>query len=232
MLQRHPKLRAPLITAFALAELSLAVLLQCSHGKAVVAFSYAAVVLACAFCALCAARTPSYLATQLALVCAVFADYFLVVLPEIRQLPAMLFFSVTQLLFFLRLFLEDPSPARRRVHTVLRASLSAAAILLTLAVLGEKADAVALVSMFYYANLVLNAVFSFLLYGKRSLLGIGFVLFLCCDTVVGLNAISPYLTLSHDSWLHRLINPGFNLAWVFYVPCLSLLCVSPLQKRR
>lgn len=212
--------------AFFATEAILGLLLQiASNGEATRLYSYACVVLACLFCATFAARTPSYLFTQLALLLTVGADWFLVMREPREQLPAMLFFSGTQLAYFLRIYFSDGSALRRRVHLILRASVCLAVFLITLLVLGEGADAVALVSTFYYANLLLNIVFAFLV-GGVSFFSVGLVLFAMCDTIIGLACIDPYLSIPKDTLLWRMLFPGFDLAWAFYVPSQALLATS------
>lgn len=220
-----------LCAIFVLAELVLAVCLQTVGGRAADLCRYAVVVLACLFCILFFEKNTSYVLTQLALICTVGADYFLVASLEPKQLPAMLFFSVTQLAYFARLYLEDSSRRRRTVHLVLRLGLSVLSLILTLAVLGEGADAVALVSMFYYANLILNLVFAMLDFRAQALMAVGFLLFLLCDTVIGLSFLKHYIVLSPDSWVHSLFSVGFDLAWAFYAPSQVLLALSLLPKR-
>ena len=143
----------------------------------------------------------------------------------------MIFFSVTQICYFLRLYFEDTDGKRKKWHLVCRIFLSLAAITLTLAVLGKNSDAVAVVSMFYYANLILNTVFAFIGFKKNPLFAIGLLLFILCDTVVGLSMIDGYLPVSQDSLIYKMTHPGFNLAWVFYVPSQTLLSISLLPKR-
>ena len=161
------------------AELSLGILLQITSGKAVVLFSYLSVVLACLFCALFCERSAAYVTTQAALLCTVCADWFLVVTEPRRQLPAMLFFSVAQLLYAVRL-LHAQSHLARRVHLMIRASLSFLSVLATLLVLGKNCDAVAIVSLFYYVNLVLNILYAFLAGRRERIFAVGLVLFLLC----------------------------------------------------
>ncbi len=221
-----------LCVSFVLIEGFLGVFLQCAEGDAVRVSSYASVVLACLFCVAFASRHLAYWFTQAALLCTVGADYFLVLIVEREQLPAMIFFLFAQTFYFLRLYFEDKNKTRRRVHLAVRAGTVAVALLLTVLVLGEKADAVALVSMAYYASLLLNVVFSFLQNGFRSLFSWGLALFILCDTVVGLSCIDPYLTIPTDSFLHVLLNPDFNLAWVFYLPSQVLLALSLLGKSK
>ena len=138
----------------------------------------------------------------------------------------MIFFLFVQTFYFSRLYLEDTCKARRRIHLYLRLSLSVAALLLTYAVLGETCDALALVSMAYYTNLLLNIVFSFLENGWRSLFTLGLVLFVLCDTLIGLACLGPYIMIPEDSFVWTLIYPGFDLAWAFYLPSQMLLSMS------
>lgn len=216
------------ILAFCIAELTLGVLVQTTSGTALVWISYAAILLACAFVALCFEATPRWLLTQIALLFTVCADYFLVVKGAEQQFLAMLFFSVTQLAYAARLFVEDTSKARRTAHLAARVGVPLLVIAVTLIVLGSGADRVALISMFYFANLALNVVFAFL-QGKASLLlAIGLTLFLCCDVFIGLSLIEGWLPLTKGSILYVLAHPGFNAAWVFYVPSQTLLALSAL----
>ena len=99
---------------------------------------------------------------------------------------------------------------------------------MTPAVLQASTDALALVSMVYYVNLILNLLFSFLQFRKQPLLSVGFLLFLLCDTVIGLNMLDAYLPISRESLLYAVIDPGFNLAWAFYLPSQTLLAISLL----
>lgn len=209
----------------------LGVLLQTVQGSVPINLRYASVVLACLFCVAFAEKSASYFLTQLALIFTVGADYFLVYRTDILQLPAMLCFSVVQIAYFLRLYFEDGSLTRRRVHVILRAVLSVLVLGVTAAVLGKNCDAVAMASMFYYANLVLNAIFACMSFKKNPIFAVGLVLFILCDTVIGLSMIDAYLPVAGDSLLYRVLSPGFDLAWAFYLPSQALLAVSLLPSR-
>ena len=216
--------------AFLAIEALLGVLLQTASGRAVSLYSYASVLLAFLFCAVLALPTRAYLFTQLGLLFTVFADYFLVYLPVQKKLPAMLLFLVAQLCYYLRLRTAEHGK-RRRTHALCRLGASLLALLLTLSVLRENADALALVSMLYYANLILNIVFAFAAAEKPPLFAVGLVLFLCCDTLIGLSLLGTYFPLSEGSLLYRIVYPGFNLAWAFYLPSQALIAISLLPKR-
>ena len=209
----------------------LGVLMQTVQGSVPINLRYTAVVLACLFCVLFVEKSLAFVLTQAALLCTVGADYFLVWRTDMLQLPAMLFFSVVQIAYFLRLYFEDESQTRRRVHLGLRAALSVAAVGVTVMVLGKNCDAVAVVSMFYYANLILNAVFAFASFKKNAIFAIGLALFILCDSVIGFSLIDTYLPISEQSVIYKIIYPGFDLAWAFYLPSQALLAVSLLPER-
>ena len=103
---KNKKILIAAVLTFIITEMTLGILLQVIMGRASELVSYTAVVLACLFCVLFAERSKSYLFTQTALICTVCADYFLVYSEEMRQLPAMVFFSITQICYFLRLYFQ------------------------------------------------------------------------------------------------------------------------------
>ena len=214
---------------FILIEATLGYLIQTAEG--LVAHCYSAVVIACYFFLLFAEKSPTFWLTQIGLFYTVCADWFLVVLVPMRQLTAMLFFSVTQLAYAVRLYLDSSSRRRRMLQIWVRAALSVFAIVLTASVLQGSTDPLALVSLFCYATLIGNVIFAFA-QGKRNLLfAIGLLFFLCCDTLIGLSCLGQYFPIAEDSMLYTVINPGFNLAWAFYVPSQALIALSLLPKK-
>lgn len=211
-------------------ETALGILFQTGFGNGA-HLRYATVVLACLFCILFAEKTWDYLLTQLALIATVFADFFLVLPSTPNQLPGMLCFSVAQLSYAACLAYSENRPRYLRIQLWSRGILSVATLAVTVAVLGRGADAVALVSMFYYVNLVLNLVFAWTQIPHRILMAVGLTLFLCCDTVIGLAFLDGYLPVDKASLIYRIIHPGFDLAWAFYLPSQMLLAISLLSKQ-
>ena len=147
-----------------------------------------------------------------------------------KQLPAMIFFLGAQILYAARLYLIA-GKTERRVQLILRVALCAVIVGVTLVVLAKNTDALAIVSMLYYAQLILNVAFAFVKFHSRAMLAVGFLLFLLCDTVIGLDLINGYLPISPDALLYKIIRPGFNLAWVFYLPSQVVLSLSLLPKK-
>lgn len=214
--------------AFLIVEIQLSYLIQTKQSE--FNYSYFAIVLACAFCFLFAEKSKSYLFTQIALLCTVGADYFLVFTNEKDQLAGMIFFCGTQIAYFLRIFFEEENPKARKIHLITRVSVSVVVLAATCIVLGAKTDPLALVSMFYYTNLILNIIFAFIHFKSSYLLAIGLVCFVICDTFIGFANIGPYMSISESSIIYKLLNADFDIAWAFYVPSQALLSISLLNK--
>lgn len=214
---------------FLTAELAFLIAIQLTHGRINDLLCVLSVALALIFSCMFGNRSRDGILISLALLFTLVADTILQFSDPIQRLPAMLFFSAAQLLYAL-LLLSELAWGNRKKRLFLYAATEAAALLLTVAVLREKADAVSLVSLFYYATLVVNILSAFR--ARRSLtFAIGLVFFLLCDTVVGLDVmILEYIPLSPDSLFYRLTHTGINLAWLFYVPAQTLIAFSVTER--
>lgn len=232
MIIQNRSLRTAVVALFVAVEATLGVLLQTLPGRAADACRFGAIILCCSFCLLFIRHSHAYILTQLALLCTVGADYFLVWSQPMVQLPAMLVFLAAQSAYAARLHLTDPCRARRRVQGWTILALGAVVLVITRLVLGTNTDALAVVSMLYYTVLVLNVVFAMTRIRSNPLLAIGLVLFLCCDTVIGLDMMDAYLPIPSDALLYRVIHPGFDLAWACYLPSQVLITLSLLVGTR
>lgn len=163
------------------------------------------------------------------LACTVMADLFLVVWQPQQQLWGMVWFLCAQSLYAVKLQRMKHSKALG----IVRIALTGIGALVTVVVLQEKTDALAVISVCYYANLIMNIVQSMANFRKVPLLAIGFVLFLLCDTVIGLQvAAGGYLPISEGSLLYRIIFMDFFLSWFFYLPSQVLIALSSLQNEQ
>lgn len=161
------------------------------------------------------------------LACTVGADFCLVICDPIQQLWGMVFFLIAQTLYASRLHLTH----RRKFLLWIRLSLIAIALTITVAVLRDKTDALALISLCYYANLIFNLIMAFLQFKSEKLLPIALLLFLLCDTVIGLQvACGGYLPIAENSALYRIIFMPFNLSWFFYLPSQVLISLRSIKK--
>ena len=171
--------------------------------------------------------------TRVALLFTVLADVCLVLMDPQNRLLAMIFFSITQLCYFYRLLFYSMSLKEKRTHIKLRALLIMVVLSVTLLVLGDKADMLSFVSMFYYVNLVLNVIFSIVQYRVNIYFTVGLICFLICDTLIGLNvANGVYFTISENSFLMELIHNPVNIPWAFYVPAQVLITLSLKVNRK
>ena len=158
---KSSKLKLTLITFFCIAETILFFLVQATTGSTCTFVSYFSIILAFAFMITNAGLTKNYLLMQIGLFCTLAADLFLVVLEPMQQLPAMFFFSGTQICYFLRLYFNQTSRKEKNIHLILRAGVSVFAIILAIIILKDGTDALSIVSMFYYSNLVVNVIVAF-----------------------------------------------------------------------
>ncbi len=228
---KSPRLFKITTFVFLLIELLFGILVQITHGHLNTAVSYLAVLLCFGYSLLFVNATFSSRLVAFAIFFTAVADLFLVVLTPMRQLPAMLAFSTTQLLYAARIYHEQTSKARRIAHLVTRAATTLISLALTALILKDKTDPLSLISVFYYANLLCNLLFSFFTDRPSRLFSLGLIFFALCDLCVGLNVLSAqYLPLQEGTLLYTLAHPGFNLAWVFYVPSQILLALSAQKK--
>ena len=162
------------------------------------------------------------------LACTLCADFFLVVMSPIQQLWGMVFFLAAQLLYATALHNQKPC----KWLLLLRLGFTFLAASICVVILGEGTDLLAVISVCYYANLIVNILAAFTQWRHSKLLPIGLVLFLLCDTVIGLQvAAGGYLPIPESSWLFRLIFSSFNLAWFFYLPSQVLIVLSLMPKK-
>ena len=155
------------------------------------------------------------------------ADFFLVLCPASYRLWGMVFFSIVQILYAIKVHLAN----RNKYLLVLRLCLIALIEVITFVILKGQPDALAVVSVCYYANLVMNIVVTFTRFRANKLLPIGLVLFVLCDTVIGLQmACNVYLPVSHDSLLYKIIFADFFWSWFFYLPSQVLIALSSRKK--
>lgn len=207
--------------AFLIVEAFLYGIILTSGGDLLVYSCFLSIVLCFVHALIHIKRGDKLLAAGLA--CTVMADLCLVVCSPAQRLWGMVFFLAAQSLYAIRLHRQIKSKAL----LIIRISLTVVALAVTAIVLKDATDALALVSLCYYANLIMNIVTSFARFRQNKLLAIGFVLFLLCDTVIGLQvACGGYLPIEEGTLLHQIIFMPFNLAWFFYLPSQVLISLS------
>ncbi|MBO5213036.1 MAG: hypothetical protein J6B60_05795 [Clostridia bacterium] len=163
---------------------------------------------------------------QLGLLFTMCADSFLVLAEPIRQSEGMVFFSLTQTCYFLYLYLSDSNEKRKKVHICVRACAILIAEAVMVSVIRDKTDFLSVISLFYIANLATSVVFSYTQGRKMRIFAIALTLFIMCDILIGLSsAIGVYFDVSESSLIYKIAHPGFNVAWVFYLPSQILIAI-------
>lgn len=217
--------------AFAVTEGVLWVNIQFASGEFYERMAYGSVILACLFSVFTALyhRGDNFLRAGLFFTVA--ADYFLIVSEPVLETVGVVIFSFAQICYAIALYSRQ-SGKKRKVHLSLRIGLLALALPIAAAILGENADALTMWSLFYYVNLVLNAVFAFSDSPRFTLFGVGLVLFALCDATLGLGYFARfYLNVGSDNPLYYLYYSKVNIPWLFYVPSQTLIALSPLTMK-
>ena len=215
---------------FVLAELTLFPLIQFTPGAASAAWSYVAIVLVGVMALVSVGRSRPDNFIRLGVLFTLVADWFLV-LDGQRLLEGVLAFCVVQAAYFAYLFAEEQGRGVvRRANVISRAVGCSVLVVATFAVLGDDTDALAVASVIYYANLVLNTFFAFLHGRGERIFAIGLALFCACDLCIGLEVLaSSYLKTDAFNFFY---SAHLNLPWVFYQPSQVLIALSLYLRRR
>lgn len=209
---------------FLLIEAILYGMILTVSGKLLIAVCFVSIVL-CFLYGLLQRGTPLLVAGAAV---TVVADFFLVVCGPEQRLAGVISFLVVQTCYAVFLHRRD----KRWTWLVLRFALIALITVIAIAVLQDGLDALALVSVWYYANLVMNMVISFGNFRKLGMLAIGFALFILCDTVIGLQtAAQSYLPIGKETLLYKILFMDFYLSWFFYLPSQVLIALTAGRKR-
>ena len=215
--------------AFILMQVAIFPLIQFTPGNVSAAWSYVSIILCViiAFVFFDSDRAGHLI--RMGLCCTLVADYFLVVDGD-KLLEGVIAFTFVQAAYFAYLYLRERRRALRIANVISRTVVSLALIIGAFIVLGEDADALAIVSVIYYANLVINTVFAFTQGRRERVFAIGLLLFCMCDLCIGLEVLfSSYL--GSDA-LDFFYGAYLSLPWVFYQPSQTLIALSMWCKSR
>lgn len=170
---------------------------------------------------------------RIAMLFTLVADYFLVAKVPQDHLMGVAFFLGTQLFIFLHIIVNDNSKKARLIHTIFRIALIGILICVAFLVLRENADLLALISVIYYANLCINAIFAHRIGRGGIILTVGLILFALCDINVGLSALNNMYEggFAEGSFLYNLLHSEYDLIWIFYIPSQTLISLSLLRHK-
>lgn len=214
-----------IITAlFVVASLVLYYFVLTASGNTLRLSEFSAILLCFLFCLANSFSSDRPLILGLLFTC--LADFCLVICQPIEQLSSMVFFLLVQFLYAAKLYENNKSKG------LLIARMAATVIspIIVFLVIGNKTDALSIVSVCYYINLIFNIISAFSSFKKNRVFAIALALFLLCDTVVGLQvAAGAYLPIAEGSIIHKIIFSEFNLSWFFYLPSQVLISLTSLK---
>ena len=211
-----------LAIAFIAAQIVLFPLIQFTPGDVSSICSYISIVLAALFALCSASKEKIKYFIRLGLCFTLVADYFLVL--NDKLLEGVVAFIFVQAAYCAYLFAREEHIPIRRANLISRAILSAVLVVAAFVVLGDDTDALAITSVIYYGNLVVNTVFAFLLGKRDRVFAIGLALFCMCDLCIGLEVLfSSYL---NSDALDFFYGAYLSLPWIFYQPSQTLISLS------
>ena len=210
---------------FLITEFILYIFILFSSGTLLAVTSFSAIVLCFLYSLLNFNKENSFI--NIALFNTVLADFLLVVMNEPIRTLGMIFFIIVQTLYSIKLLNKSKS----LLFLGLRIGLILAIECVTIIILKGKIDLLAIISVMYYALLIINIVESFMNFKEDKLFSIGLVLFIMCDTIIGLQTLdSMYIRLGDDNIIYKILYCGFNLSWLFYLPSQVLISLSTYRR--
>lgn len=214
---------ALLFLLFVIAQAVLFPLIQLTPGDVSASASYLSIIVVALFVIIaCKCRGADHL-VRLGLLLTLVADYFLV-LSDDKQIEGVAAFAVVQLCYCFYLIAKEERLYLCVLNTLTRIILAGVLIACAFVVLGADTDALSLISVIYYANLVTNMIFAFALGKGNRIFAIGLVLFAMCDLCIGLEILATeYLDSDVFAFFY---GENINLPWVFYQPSQVLIALS------
>ena len=207
---------------FVLLEVLLFPLIQCTPFSVSTFPAYFAIILVAIFALISIKGERDGHLIRLGIAFTLVADYFLV-LSRDSELEGVIAFIVVQVCYFAYLFVREKRIVVRIINVCSRVLLSAILVIVAIAVLGKSTDALSIVSVIYYGNLVANVIFAFMLGKEERLFAIGLLLFSMCDLCIGFETL--FSSYFDSSALDFFYGDHLNLPWVFYQPSQTLIAL-------
>ena len=136
------------------------------------------------------------------------------------------FFLTAQMFYAARTLLYAKSKREKLYNVGARAIGSVLISLIAALVLKEETNALIIVSLIYYVNLLVSIVFAYLHFGDNKHLPIGLTLFALCDVFVGFAELIHIFSLTENHIIYKLTHLPVYLDSVFYHPSQVLLSFS------
>lgn len=219
-----------LILLFVVVELFLYLQILFFHSAQQNIICYTSIALCFGFSLILFQKKIDVVLVELGLLFTLIADTFLVLLNSMYLEIAMVSFVIVQLIYFVRIILTSPKKLNI-FNVILRLFLFMSLLIVALLTSTNNVSFLIIISLFYFANLFCNVIFSFFTKPKNLIFAFGLMLFMFCDFFVGLPFVVQFFNLSASSFLYQLNNIHFNLIWAFYLPSQVLIVLSTQKNR-
>ncbi len=221
------------LAAFLIIQAVLGYFVQTTSGKLCSSISLSIIILSLLTIIIFYKRDTLHFLTLIAYINTLCADFFLCGLVDFENIKvvAMVFFSITQIFYFLRLYSNHLYTSEKRIHLIVRILLTVIVLTVTFIVLGKNNNLLAVISMFYFTNLFINLIYAFIQIKRAPLFAIGLLLFAFCDTVIGFSFLPSFLSVPKGSFIDIVNNADINLAWLFYTPSQTLIAFDSAIKK-
>jgi hypothetical protein len=142
----------------------------------------------------------------------------------------MVFFLIAQAAYAMKTLRFATSEREKRLHAVLRLSFSIIGAAATLLILGKDCEALFVISVVYYANLLISMVISFVHSRSKEALitGIGLLLFALCDISIGFDFLIDIFSLGEGDLIFDFMEKSPSFVYIFYPPSQAVLAISAL----
>lgn len=168
---------------------------------------------------------------RIAFLFTVFADYFLT-LRQSHQLLGTILFVGAQVMYAILLMTSDTN--NKIGWIVFRLVLISGLMLIAHFIIQGPFDVLLFTALLYYGLLLSNALIAATRFRQFPFFSIGLLLYIGCDTLVGLSQSAAYITLEEGSIWRFLLEFPINLIWFFYLPSQVYIALSsrhfPIKK--
>lgn len=234
MITKNKLLLITATTIFVVAELMLCNYIQMASGILYSFLTLFCIFLAFLYVVLSFNKSKKNVTLLVAFFCTLCADFCLTQFfnNNDKQIISMIFFNGTQISYFLILFYNHKTKKSRLTDVISRIIAITIAITLMVIVLKENCNALSVISLLYYANLIMNFIIALTQYKRSKLFPIGLLLFACCDFFIGISIMQDiYLSLAPTSFLYKISHAQINIAWLFYVPSQTILALTANERK-
>ncbi len=219
---------------FIIIELAFFIVIHASGGTINHASSFLSILTAFIFALIFAKKNFIGIITIIALLFTSFSDLLLCGFFKYTyslQTLSVISFLIVQICYFIRIYKTENNKALKLTHLIVRLSATLLSIIITILVLKDTVNALAIISVAYYLNLIINAVFAGINVKNEPLFFVGLVLFSLCDFFVGIGFLGDFINLENASFINFLLDIPINMAWLFYLPAQTVLSLQIVNKK-